>query len=411
MNDNEIKKERDNDDSHSHSHSHSLKYHLLELIKQINSNDKFVVREMTAITLNDIFENYEAGNDSLSLLYRLIFHTSKHNPEMACYMLCGFIQFGQTQQGYDYKPMLDHFVMKAFDGLKQQMGWSIIKPCILSLDNSFGNIYNEPLFDYIVYQVVGQMRYDINVFPYYISDICHYLPREKSFIWGWFARNIAVSYYSQHGMNKNNISSKQLRKYLMYYRKTITNLRSIVPPVEQYIENDIMLEQDWDEILNTLNDIEYQWAGDIIEPYLPSSKIIYRIPCDTEMNDTEMNDTEMNDTEMNDTEEILTDNLGQEVIMIVDDELIPVPVSEALMPMPIEAPEPMPIEAPAPTPMPAPVEAPMPMPMPAPVEAPMPMPMPAPVEAPMPMPMPMPAPAPEKKTESSTWASWIGWSS
>ena len=385
MNDNEIKKERDNDDSHSHSHS--LKYHLLELIKQINSNDKFVVREMTAITLNDIFENYEAGNDSLSLLYRLIFHTSKHNQEMACYMLCGFIQFGQTQQGYDYKPMLDHFVMKAFDGLKQQMGWSIIKPCILSLDKSFGNIYNEPLFDYIVYQVVGQMRYDINVFPYYISDICHYLPREKSFIWGWFARNIAVSYYSQHGMNKNNISSKQLRKYLMYYRKTITNLRSIVPPVEQYIENDIILEQDWDEIINTLNDIEYQWAGDIIEPYLPTSKIIYRIPCEIKMNDTEMNDTE----------EILTDNLGQEVMMIVDDELIPVPVSE------VPAPTPAPVEAPVPVPMPAPTPAPVEAPMPMPIEAPAPMPAPAPVEA--------PTPTPEKKTESSTWASWIGWSS
>jgi len=405
MNDNEIKKERDNDDSQSHSHS--LKYHLLELIKQINSNDKFVVREMTTITLNYIFENYEAGNDSLSLLYRLIFHTSKHNPEMACYMLCGFIQFGQTQQGYDYKPMLDHFVMKAFDGLKQQMGWSIIKPCILSLDKSFDNIYNEPLFDYIVYQVVCQMRYDINVFPYYISDVCHYLPREKSFIWGWFARNIAVSYYSQHGMNKNNISSKQLRKYLMYYRKTITNLRSIVPLVEQYIENDIMLEQDWDEILNTLNDIEYQWAGDIIEPYLPTSKIIYRIPCDTEMNDTEMNDTEMNDTEMNVVEEFLTDNLGQEVMMIVDDELIPVPVSEVPVPMPIEAPVPMP----APTPMP--IEAPAPAPAPAPVEAPTPAPVEAPVEAPMPAPTPTPTPtpAPEKKTESSTWASWIGWSS
>ena len=392
MNDNEIKKERDNDDSHSHSHS--IKYHLLELIKQINSNDKFVVREMTAITLNDIFENYEAGNDSLSLLYKLIFHTSKHNPEMACYMLCGFIQFGQTQQGHDYKPMLDHFVMKAFDGLKQQMGWSIIKPCILSLDKSFDNIYNEPLFDYIVYQVVGQMRYDINVFPYYISDICHYLPREKSFIWGWFSRNIAVSYYSQHGMNKNNISSKQLRKYLMYYRKTITNLRRIVPRVERNIENDIMLEQDWDEILNTLNDIEYQWAGDIIEPYLPTSKIIYRIPCDTEMNDTEMNDTEMNVVE-----EILTDNLGQEVMMIVDDELIPVPVSEVPVPMPV----PMPIEAPAPVEVPVPMPMPIEAPMPAPVEVPVPMP--APVEA------PMPAPAPEKKTESSTWASWIGWSS
>jgi len=405
MNDNEIKKERDNDDSQSHSHS--LKYHLLELIKQINSNDKFVVREMTTITLNYIFENYEAGNDSLSLLYRLIFHTSKHNPEMACYMLCGFIQFGQTQQGYDYKPMLDHFVMKAFDGLKQQMGWSIIKPCILSLDKSFDNIYNEPLFDYIVYQVVCQMRYDINVFPYYISDVCHYLPREKSFIWGWFARNIAVSYYSQHGMNKNNISSKQLRKYLMYYRKTITNLRSIVPLVEQYIENDIMLEQDWGEIINTLNDIEYQWAGDIIEPYLPTSKIIYRIPCDTEMNDTEMNDTEMNDTEMNVVEEFLTDNLGQEVMMIVDDELIPVPVSEVPVPMPIEAPVPMP----APTPMP--IEAPAPAPAPAPVEAPTPAPVEAPVEAPMPAPTPTPTPtpAPEKKTESSTWASWIGWSS
>ena len=395
MNDNEIKKERDNDDSQSHSHS--LKYHLLELIKQINSNDKFVVREMTTITLNYIFENYEAGNDSLSLLYRLIFHTSKHNPEMACYMLCGFIQFGQTQQGYDYKPMLDHFVMKAFDGLKQQMGWSIIKPCILSLDKSFDNIYNEPLFDYIVYQVVCQMRYDINVFPYYISDVCHYLPREKSFIWGWFSRNIAVSYYSQHGMNKNNISSKQLRKYLMYYRKTITNLRSIVPLVEQYIENDIMLEQDWGEIINTLNDIEYQWAGDIIEPYLPTSKIIYRIPCDTEMNDTEMNVVE----------EFLTDNLGQEVMMIVDDELIPVPVSEVPVPMPIEAPVPMP----APTPMP--IEAPAPAPAPAPVEAPTPAPVEAPVEAPMPAPTPTPTPtpAPEKKTESSTWASWIGWSS
>ena len=407
MNDKEIKKERDNDDS--------LKYHFFELINQINSNDKFVVREMTAIILNDIFENYEAGDGSLSLLYKLIFHTSKHNPEMACYMLCGFIQFGQTQQGYNYKPMLDHFVMKAFDGLKQQMGWSIIKPCILSLDKSFDNIYNEPLFDYIVYQVVGQMRYDINVFPYYISDICHYLPREKSFIWGWFARNIAVSYYSQHGINKNNISSKQLRKYLMYYRKTITNLRKIVPCVERKIESDTFLQQDWNEIINILNTIEYQWAGDIIEPYLPTSKIIYKIPYDNDNNDNNDNNDDNNDNNDNDVEEILTDNLGQEIInecnyssknneevmMIVDDELIPVAVSEA--PTPTPTPMPAPVEAP----MPAPVEAPMP----APVEAPMPAPVEAPTPTPTPTPTPVAAPAPEKKTESSSWASWIGWSS
>ena len=367
-----------------------IRYYIVELVREINSNNPFVAREITANILNDIFSNYEEGNEWVSILYRLIFHTCKQNPTMACYILCGFIQFTQTHQGYDYKPMLDYFIIKAFDGLLDIVGWSIIKPCIISLDNSFHNVYSEPLFNYILYKIVIQLRYDINVFPYYISDICHHLPREKSFVWGWFSHYIAKSYYSSPNNRLNNtITKKQMRKYLMFYRKTITNFRKMVPCVERHIECDKMMKEEWNDIINVLNDNKYQWASDIIYPYLPSNKFVYSVPLDN-TNDDNDND---NDNDKDKDNNILIDEFGKEVInTLMTQEQQPEPEPE-------QQPEPVQPESVQPEPVqPEPVQ-------PEPVQ-------PEPEQQPeSPVKVEAPIPIEIKKTEiNNSWSSWFGWS-
>jgi len=265
-----------------------IKNHILALVNRTISN-KPDVRDTTAKILSTIFDNYNSTSEWVSILYRLIFHTSKQDPDMSCYILCGFIKFGQTEEGYKYKPMLDYFIIKAFDGIIDTCGWCMLKPCILSLTNSFDNLSSEPLFNYVLSKIVVQLRNDTNMYPYiYIaSDICHHLPREKSFVWGWFSRNIANSYYSHNSFHKP--AKKQMRIYLMYYRKTLTYFRKMIQRTEMETCIPSIIHEEWNDLVNTLNNDEYKWASNIISYYLPSNKSVYSIPFENEYGIPSMN--------------------------------------------------------------------------------------------------------------------------
>jgi hypothetical protein len=205
-----------------------------ELAKQPSEG---IAREMTEIILKDIFcvnkSNFtdDEAYELIKRIYEIIFMLagSEQNSETAYYILCGFIQFGQSEEGSQYKPMLDHFAIEAFDGLVERFGWSVIKPCVLTLQYNFINAPYEPLFNHIINRIINQLQYDIhNCCTAYNSDLCNYLPSEKSFTWGWFSRYIACAYFPKVNGNITTITPKQMRTKLMHYRKLISKLRKNV---------------------------------------------------------------------------------------------------------------------------------------------------------------------------------------
>ena len=196
-----------------------------------------IAREMTEIILKDIFcvnkSNFtdDEAYELIKRIYEIIFMSagSEQNSETAYYILCGFIQFGHSEEGFQYKPMLDHFAIEAFDGLVERFGWSVIKPCVLTLQYNFINAPYEPLFNHIINRIINQLQYDINnCTTSYNSDLCNYLPREKSFTWGWFSRYVACAYFPKVTGNLTTITPKQMRTKLMHYRKLIGKLRKNV---------------------------------------------------------------------------------------------------------------------------------------------------------------------------------------
>jgi hypothetical protein len=198
----------------------------------------------------------------LALVYKLIFYTYKHNsrPEIACELLSGLIQFGQSQAGAPYKPMLDYFAIEAFNGLLQMRGWTILKPCVNTLKETLLNYKSEPLFKHIVACIVKQLRQDVNDMPY-SSDLCYHLPHEKSYVLGWFSYIIASTYYD----GKPKLTAKQLRKYMMFYRKLLIRLRKNVVEYVIYLKPETKnIAEKWESILEALDSSEYQWAGKLV---------------------------------------------------------------------------------------------------------------------------------------------------
>ena len=248
-----------------------MKHHISTIVRLINSDKSISASNLTAIgditmvILQNNLGHNEKATIYLSLLYRLIFHAYKYNPSVACRILNSFIQFGHTPQGMSCKPMLDYFVIEAFNELYNMFGWTILKPCVTVLRDTNTNYRNEPLFKHILTQVGEQLSEDINDIPY-SSDLCYNLPREKSFSWGWFSYDLTRSYYG-------SVSAKQLRKNMMIYRKLLTELRrnTLEKPViilntnmAQVNPNPaIRMEEKWEDILSAL--AEYTWASDIIK--------------------------------------------------------------------------------------------------------------------------------------------------
>ena len=237
-----------------------LQDQFLTLIREINAKNINTTRELTSEILYTLFCVYTPPPLYLSLLYRLIFYTHK---DVACHILCGFIEFGQSTYGMPYKPMLDYFVVEAFRNLLTMKGWSILKPCVIALRSTINNYTTEPLFKYIVSCSVNQLKQDESS-----SDICYHLPREKSFTWGWFSYEIARAYYSHLNAGQNvgqtaGYNAKQMRNMMMLYRKLLTKLRKNGLVIVTITETPaIKIEESWSGIIAALE--EYKWADEFI---------------------------------------------------------------------------------------------------------------------------------------------------
>ena len=240
---------------------------IMVLVKQINDQKKTDIKSLTAKILYDIFYVYE-DTRSLSIPYKLIFHTYKQDPEISYNILSGFLEFGENKEdGQPYKPMIDYFAIEAFNGLLQMGGWSIIKPCLMTLKNNNCNLSSEPLLKHILACIVTQLKKD-NDESFPISNLCYHLPRETSYSWGWFSYYIAHAFYS--GINTKTLNAKQKRNNMMLYRKMITNLRqnSLEFVNNQTTTNNeyssVKIGEDWQSMLNILNSYEYNWATNIL---------------------------------------------------------------------------------------------------------------------------------------------------
>ena len=248
-----------------------LQNQIITLVKELNAEQN-TTAELTDHILYNIFCIYKNTN-YLSQVYKLIFYAFKQKPELAYSMLSGFIQFGQSPSGNQYKPLLDYFAIEAFNGLLKMGGWAILKPCVVHMRSSIYNFSNEPLFKHIIERIVIQLKTDMNEIPYN-SDLCCHLPREKSFVWGWVSHNIARAYYNDPKYNvKCGRGEKKMRKYMMLYRKLLTNLRKNAAVSSAYAPTTYAsnasvpekIEESWPGILNTLAAVEYQWAADIVD--------------------------------------------------------------------------------------------------------------------------------------------------
>jgi hypothetical protein len=250
-----------------------IRFEITELVKDINKNDYQDICKKTENLLYCIYRVTSEDLENLSVLYRLIFYAYQQNPLCSYEILSGFLQYGQSEEGIKIKPLIDHLSIEAFDKLIELGGWSILCDCINSLRNNLENYPNEPIFKHIMSCIVKQLYADDHEMenPDHLSDICHYLPREKSYVWGWFAFYIASSYYHP---SQENMSSKRMRKYLMLYRKLVTNLRQIVPKDEGIKETETetetettrltIVDDSWRDMVAHLSTTDYQWAIDLL---------------------------------------------------------------------------------------------------------------------------------------------------
>jgi hypothetical protein len=305
------------------------------LIQMINTGHLNSVSEITISIIYNSLYLYKTPAQYLSVLYQLIFRTYKYNPTAACHILNGFIQFGQSEYGVLYKPMFDYFTIEAYTALFKQGGWDVVKPCLLVLRSSDPNYLNDPLFKYILAQIVKQLKQDETDMPY-SSDLCYKLPREKSFTWGWFSYDLARAYYTDSTRSDKIILPKQLRMYMMLYRRLLTKLRQ--NRAEDAVFNSdissqaasIKLEENWADMLYVLQK-EYKWASDLIK-----NTII----------------------------DTIEDDLPEPEPVVVPEpepEPVVVPEPEPIVPEPVAVPEPEPIVVAMPEPEPIVVAAPEPV--------------------------------------------------
>ena len=261
-----------------------LKNQIIALVKEIQQEEARFICEMTETFLYNLFVVYKENLatseilDYVSVLYRLIFHTHQKVPELSYQLIKGFMNFGQSRDGANYKPMLDHYFMETFDGLVYTYGWSFLKKFTTLLRDNLENEQNEPIFHYLILQIVNQLKLDDIENQ---SDLCYNLPREKSFSWGWLSYYIAHMYGAHPPNLHTPVNAKNLRKYMMNYRHLLTRLRRSVmtyadntmPYVDNtmpYVdENDWWTsaeeeEISWTTILTILNQPKYAWAKEVI---------------------------------------------------------------------------------------------------------------------------------------------------
>jgi hypothetical protein len=231
--------------------------------------------------LYSIFINNKLTSSELNLytkdLYKMIIYFCKEKLNASISIICGFIEFGKNSAGTKYKPMIDYFMMETVDVLLKQCGWYIIKPLMNMLRNSIHKYQKENTFNYISNKIINQLNMDIisinSLEPIRISNVCNYVPRERSFTFGWYSYYIACQLYGNKNYYKQTLKQTHIRNYLMNYRKIINELRKHVIDTNVVVCSraeslPLGLEMNYNELKVEFNKLQYKDIDKIVDSVL-----------------------------------------------------------------------------------------------------------------------------------------------
>ena len=178
-----------------------IRFEITELVRDINKDESYNICQKTEHTLyhiyNDIITSEEIEN--ISVLYRLIFYAFQRNHYIAYEILSGFIQFGQSNEGKKYKPLIDHLAIEAFDKLIEIRGWSILRDCLNNLRDNLTNLDAEPIFKHIVSRVAKQLYADdFELYSKYFPNILIYATPHYKTLNLTYSFHIPISYQQFH---------------------------------------------------------------------------------------------------------------------------------------------------------------------------------------------------------------------
>jgi hypothetical protein len=210
---------------------------IMSIVQSINKNEVTTLSRKVLHFLHRVFIKSKLTSFEMNYyikdIYKLIFYYGNENVNASVKIICGFIKFGKSSAGKNYKPMIDYFMIEAIETLLNQCGWSIIKPLLNMLYNSIPKFQEETTFNYISNKIIKQLNSDrltmqssqTQSHPLLISELCYTVPRERSFSFGWYSYYIACELYGNKNYYKQKIKQTHIRNYLMKYRKLINELR------------------------------------------------------------------------------------------------------------------------------------------------------------------------------------------
>jgi hypothetical protein len=210
---------------------------IMSIVQSINKNEVTTLSRKVLHFLHRVFIKSKLTSFEMNYyikdIYKLIFYYGNENVNASVRIICGFIKFGKSSAGRNYKPMIDYFMIEAIETLLNQCGWSIIKPLLNMLYNSIPKFQEETTFNYISNKIIKQLNSDrltmqssqTQSHPLLISELCYTVPRERSFSFGWYSYYIACELYGNKNYYKQKIKQTHIRNYLMKYRKLINELR------------------------------------------------------------------------------------------------------------------------------------------------------------------------------------------
>jgi hypothetical protein len=206
---------------------------IISIVQSINKNEVTTLSRKVLHFLHRVFIKTKLTSFEMNYyikdIYKLIFYYGNENVNASVRIICGFIKFGKSSAGRNYKPMIDYFMIEAIETLLNQCGWSIIKPLLNMLYNSIPKFQEETTFNYISNKIIKQLNLDRLTMQtsqsLLISELCYTVPRERSFSFGWYSYYIACELYGNKNYYKQKIKQTHIRNYLMKYRKLINELR------------------------------------------------------------------------------------------------------------------------------------------------------------------------------------------
>jgi hypothetical protein len=214
---------------------------IMSIVQSINKNEVTTLSRKVLHFLHRVFIKSKLTSFEMNYyikdIYKLIFYYGNENVNASVRIICGFIKFGKSSAGRNYKPMIDYFMIEAIETLLNQCGWSIIKPLLNMLYNSIPKFQEETTFNYISNKIIKQLNSDrltmqssqsqtqSQTQSLLISELCYTVPRERSFSFGWYSYYIACELYGNKNYYKQKIKQTHIRNYLMKYRKLINELR------------------------------------------------------------------------------------------------------------------------------------------------------------------------------------------